>query len=150
MARFLGQTRARIVARPLNVFTVTSKPPPSTQNIYRFAAGIRVETLSPRHHVSPQFPTPLLTFLAAGEPLPPPAAMWGRMWSSGRGSGSRSGRERDPERERRVRSDGARKRGARKWTNRGLSPPASFRVRETEEYDRRHGRTPSSAASFSP
>ncbi|KAE8791944.1 CDPK-related protein kinase [Hordeum vulgare] len=29
--------------------------------------------------------------------------MEGRMWSSGRGSGSRSCRERDPERERRVR-----------------------------------------------
>ena len=75
--------------------------------------------------------------------------MLGRMWSSGRGSGSRSGRERDPERERRVRSDGARKRGARKWTNRGLSPAASFRIREREEYDRRHSRTPSSVASFS-
>ena len=59
------------------------------------------------------------------------------MWSSGRGSGSRSGGGSDPERERRVRSDGARKRGARKWTNRGLSPPASFRRSETEEYDRR-------------
>ncbi|KAE8800137.1 CDPK-related protein kinase [Hordeum vulgare] len=59
------------------------------------------------------------------------------MWSSGRGSDSRSGGESDPERERRVRSDAARKRGARRWTNRGISPPASFRVRETEEYDRR-------------
>ncbi|KAE8819877.1 abc transporter b family member mitochondrial [Hordeum vulgare] len=59
------------------------------------------------------------------------------MWSSGRGSGSRSGRERDLERERRVRTDGARKRGARRWTNRGMSPPASFNLRETEEYDRR-------------
>ena len=75
--------------------------------------------------------------------------MWGRMLSSRRGSGSRSGGCSDPERERRVRSDGTRKRGARKWTNRGLSPPASFRVRETDEYDRRHGRTPSSGASFS-
>ncbi|KAE8772725.1 Jasmonate O-methyltransferase [Hordeum vulgare] len=59
------------------------------------------------------------------------------MWSSGRGSSSRSGGGRDPERERRVRSDAARKRGARRWTNRGMSLPASFRVRETEEYDRR-------------
>ena len=60
--------------------------------------------------------------------------MWGRMWSSGRGSDSRPGRERDPERERRVRSDGARKRGARRWTNHEVSPPASFNRRETEEY----------------
>ncbi|KAM3206879.1 hypothetical protein ACQJBY_062198 [Aegilops geniculata] len=63
--------------------------------------------------------------------------MWGRMWSSARGSGSRSGRERDPERERRVRSDGVRKLGSRRWTNHGMSPPASFNRRETEEYDRR-------------
>nr|XP_020164056.1 uncharacterized protein LOC109749520 [Aegilops tauschii subsp. strangulata] len=67
--------------------------------------------------------------------------MWGRMCSSRRGSGSISGGGSDPERERRVRSD-----SARKWTNRGLSPSPSFRVRETDEYNRRHGRTPSSAA----
>ncbi|KAE8767960.1 CDPK-related protein kinase [Hordeum vulgare] len=59
------------------------------------------------------------------------------MWSSGRSSDNRSVGGSDPERERRVRSDAARKRGARRWTNRGMSPPASFRVRETEEYDRR-------------
>ncbi|VAH27925.1 unnamed protein product [Triticum turgidum subsp. durum] len=75
--------------------------------------------------------------------------MWGCMWSSGRGSGSRSGGGSDPERERRVRSDDARKRGAGKWTNRGLSPPPCFHVRETDNYDRRHGRTPSSAAGSS-
>ena len=74
--------------------------------------------------------------------------MWGRMWSSGRGSGSRSGRERDPERERRVRSDGARKRGARKWTNRGLSPPKSFDHRETVEYDRRRASFSSARSSY--
>ncbi|KAE8813959.1 CDPK-related protein kinase [Hordeum vulgare] len=67
------------------------------------------------------------------------------MWSSGRGSGGGN----DPERERRVRSDAARKRGAKRWTNRGLSPPPSFLVRETEEYDCRHGRAPSSAAGSS-
>ena len=88
---------------------------------------MRVETLFLRR-VSPQFPTPLLTFLAAGEPLPPPAAMWGRMWSSGGGG--------DPERERCVRADGARKRTARKWTNQGLEPPSRLLRRETEEYDR--------------
>ncbi|KAE8792956.1 CDPK-related protein kinase [Hordeum vulgare] len=60
------------------------------------------------------------------------------MWSSGRGSGSRSGGGSDPERERRVRSDAVRRRGARRWTNRGMSPPASFLVQETNEYDRRH------------
>ncbi|KAE8819147.1 cdpk-related protein kinase [Hordeum vulgare] len=62
--------------------------------------------------------------------------MWGRMWSFGRGSGSRSGGGSDPERERHVRSDAVRKRGARRWTNRGMSPAASFRRSETEEYDR--------------
>ncbi|KAE8812127.1 ABC transporter B family member 25 [Hordeum vulgare] len=60
------------------------------------------------------------------------------MWSSGCGSGSRSGGGSDPERERRVRSDAARKRGARRWTNRGMSPPPSFLVWEMEEYDRPH------------
>ena len=70
------------------------------------------------------------------------------MWSSGRGSGSRSGRERDPERERCVWSDGARKRGARKWTNRGLSPPASFDRRETVEYDRRRASFSSARSSY--
>ncbi|KAE8784627.1 CDPK-related protein kinase [Hordeum vulgare] len=67
------------------------------------------------------------------------------MWSSERGSGSRSGGGNGPERERRVRSDAARKRGAKRWTNRGLSSPPSFLIRETEEYDRRHGRAPPSA-----
>ncbi|KAE8781439.1 CDPK-related protein kinase [Hordeum vulgare] len=71
------------------------------------------------------------------------------MWSSGRVSGSRSGGGSDPERERRVRSDVARKRGARRWTNRGMSPPASFLVRETEEYDRRHVAAGSSYATGS-
>ncbi|KAE8767928.1 CDPK-related protein kinase [Hordeum vulgare] len=68
------------------------------------------------------------------------------MWSSGRGSDSRSGGGSDPERKLRVRSDTARKRGARRWTNRGISPPASFRVRETEEYDRRQVAAGSSSA----
>ncbi|KAE8813645.1 CDPK-related protein kinase [Hordeum vulgare] len=75
--------------------------------------------------------------------------MWGRIWSSGRGSGSRSGGGNDPERERRVRSNVARKRGAKRWTTHGHSPSPSFLVRETEEHDRRHGRTPSSAAGSS-
>ncbi|KAE8800566.1 CDPK-related protein kinase [Hordeum vulgare] len=60
------------------------------------------------------------------------------MWSSRRGSGSRPDGGSDSERERRVRSDAARKRGARRWTNRDMSPPASFLIRETEGYDRRH------------
>ncbi|KAE8781650.1 CDPK-related protein kinase [Hordeum vulgare] len=62
------------------------------------------------------------------------------MWSSGRDSGSRSGGGSDPERERR---------GARRWTNRGMSPPASFLVRETEEYDRRHGSSYADSSSSS-
>ena len=70
------------------------------------------------------------------------------MWSSGRGFGSGSGRERDLERERRVRSDGARKRGARKWTNRGLSLPASFDRHETVEYDRRRASFFSARSSY--
>ncbi|KAE8795343.1 CDPK-related protein kinase [Hordeum vulgare] len=75
--------------------------------------------------------------------------MWGHMWSSERGSGSRSGSGNDPEGERLVRSDAARKCWAKRWTNHGLSPPPSFLVRETEEYDRRHGRTSSSAVGSS-
>ncbi|XBI00088.1 hypothetical protein VPH35_129253 [Triticum aestivum] len=67
--------------------------------------------------------------------------MWGRMWSFGCGSGSRSGGGSDPE----VSSQFPKP----YVLHRGLSPPASFRVRETEEYDRQHGCTPSSAASFS-
>ncbi|KAE8767326.1 abc transporter b family member mitochondrial [Hordeum vulgare] len=70
------------------------------------------------------------------------------MWSSGRGSGSRSDRERDPERERHVRADNARKRGARRWTNRGMSPPASFNRREIEEYDRRSASFSSARSSY--
>ena len=70
--------------------------------------------------------------------------MWGCMWSSGRGSDNRSGRERDPERELRVRADDARKRRVRRWTNHGMLPPASFNHRETEEYD--HGRASFSSA----
>ncbi|KAE8819405.1 CDPK-related protein kinase [Hordeum vulgare] len=58
------------------------------------------------------------------------------MWSSGRGFDSRSSSGSDPESERHVRSNGVRKRGAWRWTNRGMSPPASFRRSETEEYDR--------------
>ena len=74
--------------------------------------------------------------------------MWGHMWSSGRGSGSRSGGESDPKREQRVRSDGTRKRGAQKWTNRGLSPPASFQRSETAEYDRRRASFSSARSSY--
>ncbi|KAE8784593.1 ABC transporter B family member 25 [Hordeum vulgare] len=74
--------------------------------------------------------------------------MWGRMWSSGRGSGSRSDRERDPERKRRVRAGDARKRGAWRWTNRGMSPSASFNRCETEEYDRRSASFSSARSSY--
>ncbi|KAE8793092.1 ABC transporter B family member 25 [Hordeum vulgare] len=70
------------------------------------------------------------------------------MWSSGHGSGSRSGDGSDPEREWRVRSDAARKRGAQRWTNRGMSPPASFLAWETEEYDRRHGSSSAAGSSY--
>ncbi|KAE8783471.1 CDPK-related protein kinase [Hordeum vulgare] len=63
------------------------------------------------------------------------------MWSSGRGG--------DPERERCVRANDARKHAARRWMNQGREPPSSLLRRETEEYDRRHGRTPSSAAGSS-
>ncbi|KAE8804891.1 hypothetical protein D1007_19132 [Hordeum vulgare] len=53
-------------------------------------------------------------------------------------SGSR--RDYDPERARRVRSDAARKRAARRYTRWGLTPPSSLLRRETEEYDRARGR----------
>ena len=42
-----------------------------------------------------------------------------------------------------------RKRAAKKWTNKGLELPARFLRRVTEEYYRRHGRMPSSAAGSS-
>ena len=74
--------------------------------------------------------------------------MCGRMWSSERGSSSRFGSGRDLEHERRVRSDGAWKRGARRWTNRGMSPPASFRRSETEEYDRRRASFSSARSAY--
>ncbi|KAE8792484.1 hypothetical protein D1007_32953 [Hordeum vulgare] len=68
--------------------------------------------------------------------------MWGQMWSSGRSSGNRSSRERDPDA-----PLGARKRGARRWTNRGMSPHASFN-RETKEYDRRSASFSSARSSY--
>ncbi|KAE8805068.1 ABC transporter B family member 25 [Hordeum vulgare] len=71
--------------------------------------------------------------------------MWGRMWSSGHSSDGGD----DPEREQCVHADGARKRAARRWTNQGLEPSSSLLRRVTEEYNRRHGRTPSSAAGSS-
>ncbi|KAE8769984.1 CDPK-related protein kinase [Hordeum vulgare] len=71
------------------------------------------------------------------------------MWSSGRDSGSRSDDGSDLQRKRRVRSDAARKREARRWTNCGMSPPASFCVCETEEYDRRQVAAGSSSATGS-
>ncbi|KAE8775176.1 CDPK-related protein kinase [Hordeum vulgare] len=70
------------------------------------------------------------------------------MWSFGRSSDSRSDRERDPERERLVRTDVARKRDARRWTDRRMSPPASFNRRETEEYDRRSTSFSSARSSY--
>ena len=95
----------------------------------------------PRRRVSTQFPTPSSHFSPPVSPLPPPTTMWGRMWSSGRGGAL--------EREGPVRSDGARKRAARKWSNKGLEPPPTLLRHETEEYDRRHGHAPSSAAGSS-
>ncbi|KAE8792729.1 ABC transporter B family member 25 [Hordeum vulgare] len=65
--------------------------------------------------------------------------MWGRMWISGNSSGGGG----DPECERCVRANEARKRAARRWTNQGLEPPSSLLRREMEEYDCRHGRMPS-------
>ncbi|KAE8815331.1 hypothetical protein D1007_07297 [Hordeum vulgare] len=61
-------------------------------------------------------------------------------------SGSR--RNDDPERARRVRSDAARKRAARRYTQWGLTPPSSLLRRETEEYDRARGRLFSDSSSF--
>ncbi|KAE8782065.1 hypothetical protein D1007_44581 [Hordeum vulgare] len=52
-------------------------------------------------------------------------------------SGSR--RNDDPERARCVRSDAARKRADRRYTQWGLTPPPSLLRRETEEYDRARG-----------
>ena len=76
-----------------------------------------------------------------------PTKMMRRGGSSSRGghsgSGNRSDEDRkarkrpaDPERARRVHSDVGRKRGAYKWLNMGLTPPAAYARREVEEYDR--------------
>ncbi|KAE8791449.1 ABC transporter B family member 25 [Hordeum vulgare] len=67
------------------------------------------------------------------------------MWRSGRNSGGGG----DPECDRCIRVDDARKRAARRWKNQGLKLSLSLLHRETEEYDRRHGRTPSSVAGSS-
>ncbi|KAE8811733.1 Alpha-1,4-glucan-protein synthase [Hordeum vulgare] len=61
-------------------------------------------------------------------------------------SGSR--RDDDPERARRVRSDAARKRAARRYTRWGLTPPSSLLRRKTEEYDRACGRLFSGTSSI--
>ena len=42
----------------------------------------------------------------------------------------------EAERRRRARSDAARKRGARRWLNRGTRPPPAFDRRELEDFDR--------------
>ncbi|KAE8807243.1 putative atp-dependent helicase [Hordeum vulgare] len=62
------------------------------------------------------------------------------------GSGSR--RDDDPERARRVRSDAAHKRAARRYTRWGLTPPPLLLRRETEEYDRACGRLFSGTSSI--
>ncbi|KAE8796405.1 Alpha-1,4-glucan-protein synthase [Hordeum vulgare] len=51
-----------------------------------------------------------------------------------------SRRNDDPERARCVRSDDARKRAVRRYTQWGQTPPPSLLRRETEEYDRARGR----------
>ncbi|KAE8807056.1 putative atp-dependent helicase [Hordeum vulgare] len=51
-----------------------------------------------------------------------------------------SRRNDDPERAHCVRSDAARKRAARRYTQWGQAPPPSLLRRETEEYDRARGR----------
>ena len=67
----------------------------------------------------------------------------GRGGHSGGGNGSdeeRKGKRRvpaDPARKAVAASDGARKRGARAWTNRGMRPPPAYERRELLAYDRR-------------
>ncbi|KAE8773499.1 putative atp-dependent helicase [Hordeum vulgare] len=61
---------------------------------------------------------------------------------------SGSCRNDDPERARRVRSDVARKRAARRYTRWGLTPPSSLLRRETEESDRARGRLFSDSGSI--
>ncbi|KAE8790301.1 CDPK-related protein kinase [Hordeum vulgare] len=116
--------------------------------IYGSAARLRVKNLSPAATEALRFPTPFYTFLATGDHLLASSRHVGPQWSTGRGSGSRSDGGSDLERQRRVRSDGARKRGARRWTNCGMSPPASFQRSETEEYDRRRASFSSARCSY--
>lgn len=72
--------------------------------------------------------------------------MWRGMRSAGRSAGS----DDDEERKRCVAADAARKRSARRYTNRGLELPASLLRRETEEYDRRQARLSGAGSSRTP
>ncbi|KAE8793801.1 hypothetical protein D1007_31545 [Hordeum vulgare] len=90
---------------------------------------MRVETLSLRRREKSSH----LTVGASNPPrsrsIPPPLMA---------NSGSR--RSDDPERARCVRSDAARKRAARRYTQWGQTSPPSLLRRETKEYDRVRGR----------
>ena len=57
--------------------------------------------------------------------------------SDDEGNGRKRRLQSDPARARCVASDGARKRGARKYTNYGLPAPPAYALREAVEYDRR-------------
>lgn len=72
--------------------------------------------------------------------------MWRGMWSAPRSAGG----DDDEERKRCVAADAARKHSARRYTNRGLEPPASLPRRETEEYDRRQARLSGASSSRTP
>ena len=83
------------------------------------------------------------------------------MWRGGRsitrrgGGGNRDDERKrratsDEERNKRVASDAGRKRGSRKWTNIGLTPPPAFFHREVEEYDRRFEHGSSSGSQLPP
>ncbi|KAE8814087.1 putative atp-dependent helicase [Hordeum vulgare] len=97
---------------------------------------MRVETLSllrreksPHLTVGASNPPSRASILPRSRSIPPSL-----MTNSG------SCRNDDPERPCCVRSDAARKRAARRFTQWGLPPPRALLRRETEEYDRARGR----------
>ncbi|KAE8779139.1 hypothetical protein D1007_47866 [Hordeum vulgare] len=97
---------------------------------------MRVETLSlRRREKSPHLtadasnPPPRASIPPRSRSIPPPLI-----------ANSGSCRNDDPESSRCVRSAAARKRAARRYTQWGWTPPSSLLRRETEEYDRAHGR----------
>ncbi|KAE8769075.1 hypothetical protein D1007_59391 [Hordeum vulgare] len=97
---------------------------------------MRVETLS----LSRREKSPHLTAGASNPPSRASIPPHSRSIPSPLMANSSSRRNNDPERARSVRSDAARNRAARRFTQWGRTPPPTLLRRETEEYDRARSR----------